>query len=315
MDYPKSLPNAGLVGGKFVDEDTATGTPGSLIPATWGNAVTDELLNVIKGAGDVPDETKFDQLLQAIQKLGGGAVGSALNVRMNVAAASATANLTADEVVVSTGLGGRSYRLANINKTLNLAVTGANGMDTGAAPANGFVAVYLIYNPTTKVSALLGVNATATKAGEVYSGANMPAGYTASALVSVWPVHTVAGQFAVGNMLDREVYYPQRTLLNTTSPVTTKTALSISGGVPLNAKIAHLAQGVTQSAAGSGVSIVVSATSTDIANIGVLASVSGQTSAASISSMMPMIVAQTIYYVMATLTAGAFTVASRGYTF
>lgn len=69
MDYPKSTPNVGLVGGKFVDENTGTGQPGSLIPATWGNAVTDELLAVIKAAGIVPAEGDLSQLLKAIQAI------------------------------------------------------------------------------------------------------------------------------------------------------------------------------------------------------------------------------------------------------
>ncbi|RMQ98465.1 hypothetical protein ALP94_04612 [Pseudomonas savastanoi pv. glycinea] len=67
MDYPKSVPSVGLVGGKFVDEDTATGVQGSLIPSAWGNGVTDELLNVIKAAGLVPDEENNAQLLAAIK--------------------------------------------------------------------------------------------------------------------------------------------------------------------------------------------------------------------------------------------------------
>lgn len=33
---PKSVPGVGLVGGKFVDENTATGQQGSLIPSVWG---------------------------------------------------------------------------------------------------------------------------------------------------------------------------------------------------------------------------------------------------------------------------------------
>lgn len=67
MDYPISVPNIGLVGGKFVNEDPFTGTPGSLIPAQWGNAVTDEIVNVIAGAGLAPAEANVTQLLAAIR--------------------------------------------------------------------------------------------------------------------------------------------------------------------------------------------------------------------------------------------------------
>lgn len=66
MDYPKSVPGVGLVSGKFVDENPATGTPGSLIPAQWGNSVTQEILNVILGAGLVPSEADVTQLHRAI---------------------------------------------------------------------------------------------------------------------------------------------------------------------------------------------------------------------------------------------------------
>ena len=65
MDYPKSVPSVGLVNGKFVDENPATGMPGSLIPASWGNAVTEELVNAIYAAGIVPTENRNDQLVLA----------------------------------------------------------------------------------------------------------------------------------------------------------------------------------------------------------------------------------------------------------
>lgn len=69
MDFPKSVPSVGLVGGKFVDENPLLGTPGSLIPCQWGNAVTNEMLAVISAAGLVPDEEDNSQLLQAISEL------------------------------------------------------------------------------------------------------------------------------------------------------------------------------------------------------------------------------------------------------
>jgi hypothetical protein len=68
MDYPKSVPSAGLVNGRFVDENPLTGTPGSLIPADWGNGVTEEILNVIKSASLVPSESEHTQLTEAISK-------------------------------------------------------------------------------------------------------------------------------------------------------------------------------------------------------------------------------------------------------
>ncbi|MFJ2380544.1 phage tail protein [Pseudomonas protegens] len=69
MDYPKSVPSVGLVNGKFVDENPVTGQVGSLISSDWGNAVTDELLNVIRAGGEEPAEAEHDQLLAAIKAI------------------------------------------------------------------------------------------------------------------------------------------------------------------------------------------------------------------------------------------------------
>ncbi|EOG8304075.1 hypothetical protein ACLIXB_003820, partial [Yersinia enterocolitica] len=116
-----------------------------------------------------------------------GVVGTSRNAKMSVTSASSTATFTADELIVQTALGGLQYKLSSFSKTINLATTGVGGMDTGTVPANGFVALYAIYNPITQISALLAVNASSVVAPEVYGGSNMPAGYTASALVSVLP--------------------------------------------------------------------------------------------------------------------------------
>jgi hypothetical protein len=67
MDYPISVPSAGLVNGMFVDEDAIAGTPGSLIPASWGNGVTQEILGVVRAAGMTPNETSNTQLLDALR--------------------------------------------------------------------------------------------------------------------------------------------------------------------------------------------------------------------------------------------------------
>lgn len=67
MDYPKSVPSVGLVNGQFVDEDPIAGKPGSLIPATWGNSITQEILNVVQAAGMTPNESSNNQLLAALR--------------------------------------------------------------------------------------------------------------------------------------------------------------------------------------------------------------------------------------------------------
>jgi hypothetical protein len=169
-----------------------------------------------------------------------GVVGSTRNLAMIVAAASATATLTADEIIVETALGGVRYCLANFSKTINLATTGAGGMDTGTAPASGFVALYAIYNPTTGTSALLATNATAAAQPNVYGGANMPSGYTASALVSVWGTNG-SGQFTVGWQVDRKVFTTLITVLSASSALS-NVAESIAGAVPKNAKTSVITQ-------------------------------------------------------------------------
>ena len=61
------MPSVGLVNGQFVDEDPIAGKPGSLIPATWGNSVTQEILNVVQAAGLTPNESSNNQLLGALR--------------------------------------------------------------------------------------------------------------------------------------------------------------------------------------------------------------------------------------------------------
>lgn len=165
-------------------------------------------------------------------------VGSSRNAKMSVTAASATATFTADQLTVTTGLSGQPYLLTSFSKTINLATTGAGGMDTGTVPASGFVALYAIYNPITLVSALLAVNATSVVAPEVYGGANMPAGYTASALVGVLPV--ASSQFPILALQGRSVSIESITAMSGTTGVGSVTP-QVVNAIPLNAVSAYLA--------------------------------------------------------------------------
>ncbi|MEX3612857.1 MAG: hypothetical protein VB141_02405, partial [Burkholderia gladioli] len=162
--------------------------------------------------------------------------GTVRNLRMYVVAASSTATITADEVVTSSALGGIAYKVGNVNQSINLAAAnGIGAMDKGAAPTNGYVAIYEMVNPSTGAKGLMAVNATASVAPNVYGGSNAPTGYTASALVSVWPTDG-SGQFAVGYQVDRVFYAVQRAFFTTTTAVAFMTALNISSVVPPNAR-------------------------------------------------------------------------------
>ncbi|WP_260687680.1 hypothetical protein [Pseudomonas sp. AO-1] len=244
MDYPISVPSIGLVGGKFVDEDPLAGTPGSLIPAQWGNAVTDEILHVITVAGMAPDESNNHQLAKAIQQInsaGAPLIGSVRNLRGSVAAASATMQFLADEVVLKASLGGLTYVIANFNKTINLASVGAGGMDVGVAPVSGWVAIYIAYNPALPMSGnnpmLLGKDATSALQPEAYSGLNMPAGYAASALIAVLPTNS-SRLIPPVRVMDRDTYYYNGAYSGAIASVSSGfTSVSIPAAVPINARL------------------------------------------------------------------------------
>lgn len=134
----------------------------------------------------------------------GPVVGTIRNGRMYIGSPSASATYVADELILATQLGGQIYKLSNFNKTISLTIAGVGGQDIAASvSANGFAAIYAIYNPTENVSGLLAVNATNAKVAEVYGGANMPAGYTASCLLAVVPVSS--SLFSALEVVDREV--------------------------------------------------------------------------------------------------------------
>ncbi|WP_338659070.1 hypothetical protein [Yersinia intermedia] len=175
----------------------------------------------------------------ALASLGGvglsqltGIVGTSRNAKMSVVTTSATSTFTADELIVQTAIGGNQYKLSGISNNINLATSGAGGMDSGTVPTTGYVALYVIFNPTTSTSALLAVNTTSVLAPEVCGGV-MPSGYTASALVSVWRI--VASKFIVGEQTGRSISTQTSTAFSITVSTPATTIASISSVVPLNA--------------------------------------------------------------------------------
>ncbi|SPA44826.1 hypothetical protein [Cupriavidus taiwanensis] len=244
-----------------------------------------------------------------------GIVGAVRNARMSVAAASAIATFSADEVVVETALGGLVYRLPNFSKTVNLATVGAGGMDTGTAPANGYVALYAIYNPTTGASALLAKDATSGVQPEVYGAANMPAGYTASALVSVLRTNG-SSQLTACFQVDRAIYIGTLTALTTSTVSGAFTSFAISSIVPPNAKA--ITAGSVQAGSSATSTVAVSVAGSSV-GFGAISASFATNSAQAYTVPMPriaLLTPQTLYY-SASNTAGTptYVINISGYEF
>lgn len=160
-------------------------------------------------------------------------------------ASGTTITVTYDEAVVKTALGSSTYIGASGNFTLNAATTGANGLDTGALANNTFYSLYLIYNPTTNTFAVLGT-LYATSSATIYAGANLPAGYTASALLSVFRTAGAATILAY-TQYDRDIYFVAAKVFTVTAGVAALTTQSLAfqtgGVIPLIPTIAKTVSG------------------------------------------------------------------------
>lgn len=333
----------------FTRGNPQTGVPVTALDDDYFDAVQEEIAGVVESTGVVLDKSNRTQLLTALKKLflrtgnnfseiaaaGSAAVAAALanlglsdvahlpqltgvigtsrNARMSVTTGSVTATFTASELIVQEGLGGRQYKLINFNKTINLSVTGMGGMDVGAAPVSGYVALYAIYNPSTQISALLAVNTTSAVATEVYSGANMPAGYTASALVSVWG--TIASGFKVGFQSNRHISIPTVGIYSVSAGTTTQTQLSVAPAAPPNAISVDMSITVGETLAGTGVALSLSSSSSGIGQFGASAIVSGSTSSSGETGTLPLIESQRLYFSMSNTNAGSYSISCRGYDF
>lgn len=298
------------VDNRFTDGDPVGGVQATMVTDDWANDVQEELMSVLGAASIAPVKGTQDQVLKAIRTVSAGVVGAARNLKMSVPTASASATLTADNILVGSSLSGQLYRLPGFSKTINLATVGAGGMDIGTAPASGFVSIYAIYNPATSTAALLAC-AQATSNGNIYSGANMPAGYTSSALISSWPTNA-SSQLVVGYQLDRKIYIDPFQVISSSTQQASLVSLSVALAVPTNAKTVDLVQSGTVT--GSGFAFSAAGDSTGIGQRGYTVNSTG-VQGVSVNDI-PLITAQTIYYrIFTSGTLTAFTLNVTSYKF
>lgn len=370
-------PEAAGTPGFWTEGNPGGGVPATLVRASFLNMIQEEMVGVVTASGQAPSKLNYTQLLNALKACFAPVVGTMRNGKMSVTAASASATFTADEVVLETALGGLPFKLPNFSKSINLGTTGAGGMDTGSAPASGFVALYAIYNPQAAVftgsisattltvtavtsgtlavgqyvqgaapgttitalgtgsggtgtytvsasqtyasgalstgsAALLATNST-TLQPNVYGGANMPTGYTASALVSVWPTNG-SSQFKIGIQLDRRLSFPNVGVLSSGTPQASFTTLSISGAVPINARSVSGTIGTTVLTGNGVVNIYVASNSSGIFQCNDVGyCVAGASTGCNFDSM-PLTTAQQLAYIAGTsATTQTFTIGIISY--
>jgi hypothetical protein len=247
-------------------------------------------------------------------------VGPSENLECSITAASASATFTDNQIIVATSLSGISYRLTGFNEVVNLASVGAGGMDTGAAPVSGYVAVYAIYNPVTGDLASLAKNATLAEQPSVYGGANMPSGYTASALLTVVPTNG-SGQFSPAFVAGRNVWIPDNVFYTSATQQASLFIRDLSAVVPLNAKSGDFSTTISSSSATVSVLTGLAGSAAVAAGIGIGEKRCALTSAAIGGAgfqahfpNIPIITPQTLYY-RCTVAAGtmSFSITCSGY--
>ncbi|MFZ3279629.1 phage tail protein [Pseudomonas sp.] len=246
-------------------------------------------------------------------RLNGPELGATRNLRVSLPAAASVATLTADQLIVEQP-GIAQYKLSSVNLSIDLTTIGAGGMDVGVAPALGSVGIYVIYNPVLRIAKLLGVNASSALIPEVYSGAYMPAGYTSSALVSVWQTDTNR-LMVTGVQHQRLISIPRAQVLSNGASLTW-TPVSLASIVPKNAKsvggYVHYISSA-ESAGGGYLGLASDAVGTGLKTVGI-GGMLGLGVLGSFSDLV-MTTPQTIHYILDSILSRANSVHISQYTF
>lgn len=119
----------------------------------------------------------------------------------NTATPNSKVDVTADEVIVK-NTSGNAVVLSTVSLTVDIAASGANGLDTGAEASSTWYYVWVIWNGST-TAGLLSTSATAP---------TMPSGYTHKALVGAVR-NNGSSNFVAFNQHDRQVWMEEQVVL------------------------------------------------------------------------------------------------------
>ncbi|CQI92570.1 tail fiber protein [Yersinia rohdei] len=171
-------------------------------------------------AANYYNKTQIDTTLKTkvdVNKLTGIA-GDSRNLICDLGVIGKVLTVSFDDLIVQTESNVQYRTGIVLNKTIDLTIVGAGGMYGTANPVNGWLAVYAIYNPTDGSTSLLGLLHT-NVAPNLFPN-ELPAGYTASALIMDWRVLT--SKFTVGNWRGRTIQFPPQSVYTGTTEITSR---------------------------------------------------------------------------------------------
>lgn len=161
-----------------------------------------------------------------------------LSVKNNATTPNSVLDISATELVVRNS-DGLPVLLSNVSTSVNIATSGAGGLDTGTEANSTWYYVWLVYNGST-VSGLLSVSATTP---------TMPSGYTYKALVGCVR-NKSSGNFVKMRSVGPRVYQEPIAVLSNVAPTSAQTFqnLSIASGCPPAAVMVSAVFGIVSNA-------------------------------------------------------------------
>lgn len=309
--------------GAFKNRTAPGALDGSYIEQDWANDWDGYFGSLLGAAGLTPNgnvdavgASQYFSALGALLDRVSGVVGTNRKLHMSIGVASASATITADELVLKSALGGGARILNAFSQSINLATTGIGGMLTGSAPVSGYVAIYgAVKDDGTR--GVFAVNATSAAVPEVAAAA--PAGYTMTALLAVVATDG-SGLMKPVEVAGRFHWISPIQIYSSAVQQATLTLRDASLALPFNAKTADISTIMASSAASVTMTSTIAGSSAAAGGLGqkVNSITNGASGGSGLQSQfpnIPIITAQTIYYSV-TIASGTltFSISISGYS-
>lgn len=150
--------------------------------------------------------------------------GNFVNLKSNCTGGASTVFVTADQLQVGDSAG-NARTLRSVSVSINIATTGANGLDTGTSSASAWYYSYVIFNPTTLAVAGL--------ASLIPTAPSLPSGYTHYVRVGAFRTDATASKFPLAfTQSGRRVQYKVGAGTNITSLPVMASGLNGSTSTP-----------------------------------------------------------------------------------